>query len=181
MKKRKTFLILAAVLVLVFLFMVGRRTYLNRKGNLSAKNNPPARLTQALLIKEINKEFSFGLKDKEKTKIKYLIESGEILNEIIVRGEPVKALPGRSFLILNLKITNEGRRGIQINSRDFVRLSLAANEEWQAPDIHNDPVEVQAISTKYSRLGFPIKSGEKEFKMRLGEIEGEKTNFDLSF
>ena len=156
---------------------------LGRESIFGSKNSHPSLPTPlpSLAKKEINQKLSVGLKNKEKTKITYLIESAELVEQITVRGEKVKALPEKVFLIFNLKIVNDGKQGIQINSRNFIRLSSATKEEWLAPEIHNDPVEVQAIATKYTRIGFSVNRSEKQFNVRLGEIDGDKINFDLFF
>ena len=154
-----------------------------RQQSKAKKATPSPSLAAALVKKEIGRELSLELKNiknKEKTKLTYSIESAELTEEILVKGERLRALSHKAFLIFNLKIVNSGQQGIQINSRDFVRLSLAGKEEWLAPEIHNDPVTVQAISTKYTRLAFPVNRTEKQFKVRLGEISAEKIEFDLN-
>lgn len=174
----KVFLLaLGGILLSLTAFSLGKERVDSKKNGRLSSPLP----TSSLAKKEINREFSIKLKNKEKTKITYLIESAELVGEITVRGEKVKALPEKVFLIFNLKIVNSGNQGIQINSRDFVRLSLASREEWVAAEIHNDPVEVQAIATKYTRIGFPVNLKEGKFKVKLGEISGEKIEFDLSF
>jgi hypothetical protein len=40
-------------------------------------------------------------------------------------------------------------------------------------------VEVQAISTKFTRVGFPINENDSDLKLRVGEIEGEKETIPL--
>lgn len=133
----------------------------------------------------LNKEFSFPIKDannKELSKIKYLIQSASLQDEILVKGQRARAIQGRTFLILDLKITNTYNQGIQINSRDYVRLSVNGNsEELVAADIHNDPVEVQAISTKQTRIGFPINETDKNLELKVGEIKGKKESVKISF
>ena len=101
--------------------------------------------------------------------------------EIVVKGQKATAVAGRIFLIFNLRLINEGQQKIQVNTRDFLRISANGGQEWLAPDIHNDPVEAQPISTKYTRLGFPVNEGQKNFQVQVGEINGEKTTFDLQF
>lgn len=132
----------------------------------------------------INKDFSFPFKDesgKEAGKIIYRLENAELRDEIVVKGQRATAIYGRTFLILNIKLKNEGSKSVQINTRDFVRLSVNGSPDWLAPDIHNDPVEVLSISTKYTRLGFPINDSDKDLKLQVGEINGEKTTVNLSF
>lgn len=138
-----------------------------------------AKATQAL-----NKEFSFPLKDqegKEVSKLKFTILNAELKDEIIVKGERGTAVRGRTFLILNLKIENSFNQALQINARDYMRLSVNNSKEKIAPEIHNDPVEVQAISTKYTRVGFPINDTDENLTIQVGEINGKKETIKLNF
>lgn len=132
----------------------------------------------------INKEFNFPIKDdkgKEVGSIKYLIDNAEKRDEILIKGQKATAIAGRTFLIFNLKIENKSNQKIQINTRDYVRLSVSNGTEWLAPDIHNDPVEAQPIATKYTRVGFPISDTDNKLKLQAGEINGNKTVVDLKF
>lgn len=150
----------------------------------SSQSKTDTQIAPPLATITLNKEFSFPIKDskgKEVGNLKYNIEISELRKEIVVKGQRATAVAGRSFLIFNLKLINEGQQKIQVNTRDFIRLTTNEGQEWLAPDIHNDPVEAQPISTKYTRLGFPVNEGQKSFKVQIGEIEGEKTVFDVQF
>ncbi|MGI5827629.1 MAG: hypothetical protein ACOX6V_01250 [Patescibacteria group bacterium] len=138
---------------------------------------------QPKAIKEINQNFSFTLgTGRDTTTVDYTIENAELVDEIIIGGQRARAVSGRMFLILNLKITNTNNQGIQINTRNFVRVARETiPDEWLAPDIHNDPVEVQAVSTKQTRVGFPVSSTDQAFTLRVGPIDGEKNDINLSF
>ena len=134
----------------------------------------------------LNKEFQFPLKDqtgKEVTKIKYTIEQAELRNEIIVKGKRAVAVQGRTFLILNLKVVNDFNQPIEMNVRDYIRLSLNGNKaELLAPEIHNDPVTIQAISTKITRVGFPIYDTDSNIALLVGEISAaQKEELPLTF
>ncbi|MEK6881741.1 MAG: hypothetical protein AABY22_19140, partial [Nanoarchaeota archaeon] len=57
----------------------------------------------------INRDFEFPLKDdagKEQGKVKFNIENAEIRDEIVLKGKKATALKDKTFLIINLKITN---------------------------------------------------------------------------
>lgn len=131
----------------------------------------------------LNKSFSFPLRDaqgKQVSQLKYEIQNVELRDEIIVKGQRATSVKGRTFLILNLKITNNFDKSIQLNSKDYIRLIVGSSPEKLAADIHNDPVDVQAISTKYTRLGFPINDDEKSLTLQVGEISGQKETVTLN-
>jgi hypothetical protein len=136
----------------------------------------------------INYEFTYDLPSNSKSKktdpkpvLTFTVESAEKRNEILVQGKKATAVDGRTFLILNIKINNPNDQGIKINTRDFFRLAVNGNQnEWLAPDIHNDPVEVQAISTKFTRVGFPVNLTDANLLLQVGQINGNKQQLPLS-
>ncbi len=140
---------------------------------------PPAKATQ-----NIEKEFSVPLRDQngaEVSQLKLVLQNAELRDQIIVKAQKVTAISGRTFLILNLKITNEFNKTVQINTRDYFRLSVNKNqEELLAPEIHNDPVEVQASSIKYTKLAFAINDSDKDLELRIGELDKDKIIIGLS-
>lgn len=183
------------IIIVVALLVIGGVIYLfAQQGILKGSQNTPSIINQQsnsstkiadpLAKVELNKEFSFPIKDSKGTEVgilKYNIQSAELRDEIVVKGQKATAIDGRTFLIFNLKLVNEGNQKIQVNTRDFIRISVNNNPEWLAPDIHNDPVEAQSISTKITRLGLPIGDNDNNIKVQVGEINGEKQVFDLRF
>jgi len=132
----------------------------------------------------LDKEFKFPIVDaagREVTKISYVIQNAQLQDQIIIQGQTATAISGRTFLILNLKLRNDSSSGIQMSARDYIRLNVNNASDWLAADIHNDPVEVQPISTKFTRLGFPINKADKDFKLQIGEIKGQKTTLPITF
>jgi len=133
----------------------------------------------------IDREFTFPLKNKDReevSRIKFYIGQAELRDEIIIKGKKATAIKGRDFLVLNLKITNDFNQSIEIDTRDYVRLSVNGNEnERLAPDIHNDPVEVQAISTKLTRIGIPVDEKDSNLVLFVGEIKGDKERVEINF
>lgn len=174
-------LIIIAVIVVAGIIFLVKTTSQNTQPASSAKPLAPTIIAN----QNINKEFDFPIKDasgKELSKIKYVVQSAALQNEILVKGERARAVQGRVFLILNLMITNNYKQGIQINSRDYIRLIVdGKKDELLAADIHNDPVEVQAISTKATKIGFPIDENYKSLEIQVGEINGTKESIKISF
>lgn len=188
-KKMKKYIPLAIIVVII-----GTIVLLSGKLLQGSSQNSPQAVTidQKTTIPgpkataTINKQMAFSIADekgKEVTKLQYSIQSAEIRDEIVVKGTRAVAISGRTFLILNLKLVNTYDKAININARDYVRLVVNGNtNELIAADIHNDPVNVQAISTKDTRLGFPINESDiNALSLRVGEIKGSKETIELKF
>jgi hypothetical protein len=177
-KPLKTLLIILIGLAIIFGISKAASSFSSQSSSEGKVEVEKAKARQ-----DVNREFSFPLKDSqggEIGQVKYMVEKAELMDEIIVEGKRASAVKGRTFLILTLKISNEYTQAIEMNTKDYTRLSVNDNrDEWLAPDINNDPVEVQAISTKYTRLGFPINEDDRNLILRIGEIQGEKQEFPL--
>jgi len=181
------------VLVILVILVVCGFTVLSFKGQVisafsqsstSRKPGVSSPKSEGISTSAINKDFQFPVKDnkgEEITKLNYTIESGTLTKTIIVQGQQGTAAPGRQFIILNLKIRNDSNADVRINSRDYLRVSVTGGDDWLAADIHNDPVDVQPISTKFTRLGFPVDDSQRAFRIQVGEIGGSKTTIDLNF
>lgn len=140
-------------------------------------------VADAKKAQDIQRDFEFSIKNTEAEevgKMKYTIEKVEIRDEIIVKGQKATSIPGRTFLVLTIKITNNLDYRLQINTRDYVRLAINDTEERLEFTIHNDPVEIGAISTRPTRLAIPIDDANQKLTLYVGEITGEKQAVDIS-
>lgn len=171
------------ITIIASVILVGGFRYMNDTPSRSNESSDRVQVKGAKATQAINREFSFPLRDsqgEEISELKYLVESVELRDEILVQGQKATAIQGRIFLIVTLKLSNEYTQAIEMDTRDYVRLSVNGNQdEWMAPDIHNDPVEVQAISTKYTRVGFAINESDENLLLRVGEIRGDKEIIEL--
>ena len=148
----------------------------------ASQANSQVAVDKPIAQQTLNKSFNFPLNDatgKQVSTLQYEIQDVQLLNQIIVKGERATAVQGRTFLIVDLKITNNFDKSVQLNSKDYVRLMVGNSSEKLAADIHNDPVDVQAISTKYTRLGFPIDANQRDLTLQVGEITGKKETIKL--
>lgn len=177
------FLFLFASIVSILVLNLGKPTISqSQSSNFSQQLTIQPPITQT----KISQEFVFPINNGSGEKIgqfKYIVDTVELRNQIIVKGNKLTAVKGRTFLIINLKIQNDMNKNIQINTRDYIRLIVNDNtKEKIAPDMHNDPIESQAISTKYTRIGFVVNENDKNLKLQIGEINNEnKKTIDLPF
>lgn len=178
---RNRILLIFSALIIFFIIIQ------SNQNNQSQSTQEPERIEVEEPVKAtgINKQFEYPLRDgngTEVSKIKFDVNEAELRNEIIIKGKKATSIKGRTFFVVNLKITNEFNKSIDIQSRDYFRLAVKNREdEWLAPDVHNDPVEVQAISTKLTRVGFPVDEGISSFVLQVGEIGGEKEKVEINF
>ncbi len=173
---RPKFILIAIVLIIV-IFLGSKIIFKKTAVKTSSAPSTPQKK------QDLNKDFTFPILSAAGSvaNIKFTVQDAEINNQIVVQGQNATAVAGRTFLIVTLKLSNDLNQSININTRDYVRLSVNGDENtWLAPDIHNDPVEVQAISTKFTRVGFAVNTIDKKFILQIGEIKGDKQKIELN-
>lgn len=157
----------------------------SKPSNVSTKSQADQRVNvdAPLLTKSIKKSFTFSLQDQtgqDMGKFTYSIDSVELRDQIIIKNQEATAIQGKRFLVININLTNPGDNQISINARDYLRVMVDNSPEKFAPDLHSDPVDVQAISTKSTRLGLTIDDSVKNITLQVGEIAGKKENISFS-
>lgn len=181
---KKTHLYIGGIAIaFVLVFLAGRFFAPNTTLGDISNTDKRAEAPTPLATQEINKTFNFPLLDdkgKEVAKIKYVLESANLQDAFIYQGKTATAVKGRTFLIFNLKITNPYTKTIEINAKDYIRVKMNGSEEQLAPEIHNDPVQIQADSTKYTRIGLPINDTDKNLIILVGELDGKKEEIKLN-
>ncbi len=177
-------IIILVIFAMIAVYLISNAIKSTPSTNALGSGDERTELKKAKDSYTISKQFLFPLKDasgKEVSKIKFIVENAELRDEIIVKGKRAVAIKGRTFLIFNLKITNDYSQTITLNTRDYFRVMVEKSTEKLAPEIHNDPVEIQPISTKYTRIGLPINDTDKNITLQVGEISGKKENIKITF
>lgn len=168
---------------LVLMVAVGLFLRSNNTSVLSDKSSQALEQEKPLSVQTLNKNFTFpvlGADGKEAGKLQYTVETAELRDQLIIKGQQARAVDGRVFLIISVKLKNDTEHTISVNTRDFIRLKREGSDELLAPTIHNDPVEAQAISTLTTRLGFSLpKDSTKNMSLLIGEIKGKKQTVEL--
>lgn len=133
----------------------------------------------------VNQEFEFpGLTNEgsPKGKIKMTVTTAEKNSEVLVKDQTFKAKDGKIFLIVNLELTNDSTRQLNIFPGDLIRLSVEGKEDRKfAPDLHNNMVLIAPISTKLDRVGFVVEEASSDYRLQVGELDGEKQTIKLNF
>ncbi|HVZ11564.1 MAG TPA: hypothetical protein VG965_00910 [Patescibacteria group bacterium] len=181
--KKKSLQVAIPVFVVIIL-VIGIVSVFKKSPNQAVAGVQTSNVT-AVKTEDINREFKFPLKDDKGKSIgefTYRIVSAEYRHQIVVKGQTATSVQGRGFLIINIELVNSMSQGLSINTRDYIRISVNNNDkQWFAPDIHNDPVEAQAISTKETRVGLAINDSDRDIKLQIGEIDGKKTIVPVEF
>ncbi|MBI2611220.1 hypothetical protein HYW54_00550 [Candidatus Gottesmanbacteria bacterium] len=136
-------------------------------------------------VLDLNKKFAFPINDdkgKEITQMKMYFDKVELRDEIIVKGQRALPIKGKTFLVLDIRIRNDYDQALELKARDFVRLSVNKKDDDKlSANIHNDPVTVEPISTKPTRLGFFISEKDENIILYIGELKGDKTKIAVNF
>lgn len=132
----------------------------------------------------IGKSFAFPIRDSSgketEQSLKMNLTTAEKTTQILIKGKPATAREGKLFLIVNLELDNPTKDQLSLSPVELIRLVDSSGKKF-APDVHNDEVKVEPISIKRSRIGFVIDQTEKNFKLQVGEVQGEKQLLDLVF
>jgi len=170
-----TTLVLLAIILLEILFSkkILNNFCPNPNANLAQKAKPFAET-------KIEKTFEFPIKKNSKDKFNLKITTAGKIKMVATKNQPMVAKEGEEFLLVYLEIENNLETPVTVDSQNYFRL-VSENDKKLAPDFYNGPIQVSPISTKKDQLGFVIKSEQKEFKLLVGEIEGDKETVEFKF
>jgi len=134
---------------------------------------------------KINKELSVQARTRDKIRVsdanlKVNLVNAEMANGLLVQGKRAKTREGKTFLIINMEVENTYAVPLYSFPVDIVRL-VREDGKRIAPSVHQGTVEVRPISTKKSNVGFVVDPNDKDFKLEVGEVSGEKEILEISF
>lgn len=132
----------------------------------------------------IGKSFQFSVTDADgkptDLSLAMNLTNAELTKKILIQGQPATARDTKIFLILNLEISNAGKQQLKISPVNLIRL-IDSSGKLFAPDVHNDEVTIEPISTKKTRVGFVVDEGTSNFKIQVGEVNGQKELINVKF
>lgn len=171
------FLSIFLVIVLGLFFKKNQKPVSNKS---SASSSALAEKAKPILEAKVEKSFDFPISKTTKDKFTIKVDKVDVVKLVTTKGKAVLAKDGEAFLLIYLQIENNLTSGLTVNSQNYFRL-VDENEKRFAPDFYNTSVQVAAISTKKDNVGFVVKDGQKDFKLQVGEIDGEKQVIDIKF
>lgn len=130
----------------------------------------------------INKEYRFPIYSsdgKTESSLKMVVTSAVRNDKIVVNGKSSQAAEGKDFLVLNMEITNSTNNKLNVRPVDFFRL-VGQEGQLFAADVYNDPVKVEPISIKKTRVAYVVFESQENFKFQIGEIKGEKQEVEIN-
>lgn len=99
--------------------------------------------------------------------------------DILIQGSRVIARNGKTFLVVNMEISNPYNQALYTHPVDSFRLIDGSGKKF-APTAHQGNVEIRPQSTKTSNVGFIVPKDQKKFKVEVGELNSEKVILEFS-
>lgn len=132
---------------------------------------------------DINKSYSYNLITKEGGDAGSLVlhvVSAEKTDVVMVKGEEIKAPADKIFLAINIEWDNKSAQSLSVDTVNYFRY-LNAEDKLYAPAFYNEKVSVSPISIRNDKLAFVISANQKDIKIQIGELKGNKEIVELKF
>ena len=173
---RKILLILVVLLLVICLLAI---LYISGKNPTNLVQNKAAQQSV-----QINKSVDFPVRDQKGAatdkKLTMRITTTDKTSQILIQGKPATARSGKTFLIINLELDNPTQSKLGLAPVELIRL-LDSEEKKYAPDVHNDKVSIEPLSTKRTRVGFVVDETKNSFNIQFGEVSGKKETVTINF
>lgn len=174
--QRKKWVMLVAVVLVAGLFVRSRLVAIADSGGDDGS------VAGAETTNLVNQVFSFQGRSAEGIVTDQPLEL-EFVNvakqeEVLIRGQRAQAKNGKVFLVFEIALRNDTGSILYLDPVDLVRW-IETDRDYIAPQVSQGNLEVRPQSTKKSNLGFVVPDGQKKFSFQVGELEGEKENFEV--
>ncbi len=131
---------------------------------------------------QISQSYTFNARDNQgrlldKKTIKMTIQSAQLQKQILIQGQPATARTGKTFLIFSIDLENTYTDRAYLPVNQLIRWQ--DGNKLRAPDVHNDLVLIDPISTKSTRVGYLVNDNQHEFTIKVGEVDGPKQTINL--
>ncbi len=130
----------------------------------------------------VNRRFEVPIKTKEGSetgeKLIITITNIDKTDNILIQNKPAKTKEGKTFLVINMEIQNDTKKQLKVKPVDMVRL-VGEDMRNYAPDVHNNEVNVEAVSLRKTRVGYVVNKGQTKFKLLIGEVRGSQETIEI--
>jgi len=172
-------------LVIAVLVIVGWRIWSVKSNRGSENNGTQGTETVSSNLGEVMLDGTYVFmatdsRGNEGSEVNFRLTKAEKTKEVLVKGRPANAKGEKAFLVLHIEIDNPETVSRYLAPVDMLRLVGDDGKKF-APDIHSQVVEIQPISTKITRVGFVVPEKKNNFKLQIGELEGDKDILEINF
>ncbi len=179
---KKAALVVLAVLILTGGVFVGAKKLAHKSfAQGGAAQTTPAQNGPKV---EINRNFDVPIKTQDGKDsgevLKVTITTVEKSDKILIQGKPASATNGKTFLIIIIDVQNDTKKQLTVKPVDLVRL-LGADGKSYAADVYNNNVSSEPISVLKTKIGYIIDTGQKDFKLLIGEVRDKQEPIQVSF
>jgi hypothetical protein len=104
----------------------------------------------------------------------------EKTNNILIQAKKYNTINGKQFLVIYFNVKNPDKAIYYINTADLFRFRDSSGNKI-VPAVHQGTIDIRPISTASSNVGFLINQYDKNFKVEIGEIDGNLKTFEVNF
>ncbi len=164
-------LLMIASIYLLFIYKANKGAVLSATVSSSRLDEPTAR-------QEIHKSFQINVRGNEE-KILYTIQKAELRKSLIINNAQPTANEGNIFLVLYLKLVNDTRNQLQVNTDKTIFLRVNNKINALSPDITENIVSIPPLYFTYSRVVFVVKETERNFLVEIQTGDTTKESLPL--
>ena len=120
--------------------------------------------------------------DKQRTtgRFEMTITSAQFADSILVQGKRARPVKGKTFLVVNMEITNPHKVGLYAFPVDLFRFVRDDGQKFAA-SVHQGIVLIRAEATKKSNVAFVVFPTENKFKIEVGDVNTKKETLEITF
>jgi hypothetical protein len=162
--------------VIIALITVGYLVFNSNDDNvLTASDQPTVKIGKSI-------EVIARTEDGRRTTGRFdlTVTNAHFADSILVQGKRARPVKGKTFLVLDMEISNPHKVSLYAFPADLFRFVRSDGEKF-APSVHQGKVRVRPEATKKSNVAFVALPEDKKFKIEAGDINEDKITLEITF
>ena len=179
--KRTIYIVLGVILLIVlagsvFYFTKGR----SKSGSQSDTSNQI--VSENGVSAALNKKINFPIKDSSGkdtgNQLVVNFTNVERSEKILYKGRPLSPRESKDFIVVNIEIENSTKDRLTVRPADFMRLVDTQGRQFAA-DIQTDPIKVEPLSIKRTRIVYIVADNLRDLKFLIGQINADRETVEV--